>query len=406
MMKSASWKGKAATAATFIALALASGSAQAQAPAHDKKSKSWNEKMRSLGKTLQALLIDLNSEARFNDPKNFKRIEKNAQEFARLAHDLKPQSKDAPSPDADLSVQIIANQFSSEAEHAVSVLKWGHRGYARNVLKSMTGYCIACHTRSQAVGIPQLTDKNFVDSLKPLERADFLASTRQFEKALEEYEKILADPQTAANRPFDWERAVRSGLAVAVRVLKSPDRALSIVDRVLATPKAASFLKEQASQWKQSLNSWKAEPVSRPQTEEGYYSLAMKLIADAKSLQKYPADRSADVLYLRASAAVHDLLNFAPNGSRATDALYLAGLAYEVLNDLNLWDAHEFYYIACIQKSPHTEKARQCFRHYEQSIYGGFTGSSGTDIPKDVRDRLRLLDQLSNPQAPTPAARS
>lgn len=361
--------------------------------AEKQSTQAWNEKMRSLGQVFQDLLLDLSSDERFNSPANFKRIEKNAQKFAQLAHDLK--GKSTPPPDADPSLNLIAGQFAKEAEHAAKTLQWGHRAYARGLLKSMTGYCMACHTRSSGPGFQNLEAFPALQALQPLERADFYASTRQFDQALEGYEKIVADAGVAAKRPFEWERALRSGLAVAVRVKKDPNRALGLVERALAAPKAPFYLKEQATRWKESLVAWKGEPTAIPQSEEGYRAQALRLVAEAREQQKYPADRSADVLYLRASSAVHDLLSFAPQGKYSTEALYLAGLCYEVLQDLNLWDMHEYYYLACIHRAPHTPEARRCFKHYEQSVYLGYTGSSGTNLPAEVAERLGRLDALS-----------
>ena len=372
-----------------------------------KNTESWSEKMRSLEKTLQSLLIDLSSDELFNSPKNFKRIEKDAKNFSMLAHGLKMSkaSNGGASPDADPSIQIIANQFSSEASRAYKLLASGHRAYARNALKSMTGYCMACHTRNASgPNFQNLSMSPQLQSLPDLEKANFLAATRQFDRALETYEGILS--KSSEHQPYDWEKSARSALAIAVRVKKDPDRAMSIVDKLLADQKAPLFIKEQASQWKESLKSWKAEKTNAPQTEEAYFSLAVKLMADAKTLQKYPADRSADILYLRASSAVHDLLSFAPNSPRAADALYLAGLSYEALNDLTLSDSHELYFLECISRAPHTEKARQCFKHYEKSVYFGYSGSGGTILPEEIMDRLRNLDNLSKPKTGEPSSKS
>lgn len=360
------------------------------------KPKSWNEKMRGLEETMQTLLIDLNSDERFNSPANFKRIEKNVEKFSKLAHSL--QSKEGPSPDPDPSIKIISTQFAAEAAHAYKALKSGHRAYAKTVLQSMMSYCIACHTRNNTgPDFQKLNVMPAVQSLKQLEKADFFASTRQFDRAIEEYEKIIQAHEKSENRPFEWERAIRTALAIAVRVKKDPALSLRIVDRVIDTAKAPYFLKQQALQWKASLNEWKAEPPLKALNEEAYYTLATRLIAEANKVKKYPADRSSDILYLRASSAVHDLMSSAPNGKYLIDALYLAGLCYENLQDLNLWEIHEFYYLVCIMKSPHTDKARQCFKHYEQSVYRGFTGSSGTHLPADVKSKLKRLDQLSSP---------
>ena len=141
---------------------------------------------------------------------------------------------------------------------------------------------------------------------------------------------------------------------------------------------------------------WKNEIPRQAITEEGLYSEALRLTAEAHRLQKYPLDRSADVIYLRASAALHHLLQVAPEGRHAGEAFLLAGLCYEVLKPLNLEELHEIYYEACIKKVPHSATAELCYHRYEESIYMGFTGSGGTDIPQDVKEKLGKLENLAH----------
>lgn len=378
------------TVSAFFAVALA---------AEPTPPQTWSQKMRGLEQSLTELMIDLHSDSRFNSPKNFKRIEKNAEKFAKQAHSL--LRKDGQSPDADPSIKIIAGQFAEEANHAYRALKDGHRGYARTLLRSMTTYCMACHTRN-GIGpdFQSIVSNPAVEGLKDVEKAELLASTRQFDRALEEYEKFVAKSSNATKDPFRWEEALRSGMVLSIRVKNDPGRAMSFVEKALATPDAASYVKEQVRQWKKSILEWNAElkdPAPK-QTEATLHAQAVKLIDSARAIQKFPADRSADVLYLRATRALHDQLGIAPDGPLSTDALLRIGQSYEVLDDLNLWDQHEFYYLACITKSPHSSKAQECFRNYEQSIYFGFSGSSGMHLPTDVRDKLRRLARMAEPE--------
>lgn len=379
-----------------FAFVLFSLAAAGNGSAEDKKNPAvWSQKMQGLASTLSDLLIDLSSDERYNSPKNFKRIERNAEKLARLAHSLKMEA--ANIPDQDPSVRLMGSLFGEEADQAVKTLKQGNRVYARDLLRSMTGYCMACHTRSGGPGFANFGTNPKLDGLKALEKAEYFAATRQFDRAIEDYEQILSSQEKSAGYSIEWERAMRAALAIAVRVKNDPDRSLQIVERAIAAPKAPYFLKKQAAQWKESILQWKAERPRTAQTEEGYYAEAVRLIAEAKAGQKYPSDRSADVQYLRASRALHDQLSMAPSGRHSTEAVYLAGLCYEVLDGLNLWDLHEFYFQACIQKEPHSAVAQQCYRHYEESVYAGYTGSGGTFLPEDVRKKLNRLELLSNP---------
>ena len=55
---------------------------------------------------------------------------------------------------------------------------------------------------------------------------------------------------------------------------------------------------------------------------------------------------------------------------------------------------------AGFRKSPHSNTADLCYRRYEESVYAGFTGSSGTDIPPEIKRRLVELRGLAKMQQP------
>jgi hypothetical protein len=233
-----------------------------------------------------------------------------------------------------------------------------------------------------------------------MDKASYLIAVRQFDSGLEELEAIITNKEMLEKSPLDWERAVRTALTIAVRVKRDPDLSLRLVNRAIGMPNAPTFFSEQIAQWKRSIESWKTEATRQPASEEGFYAELVRLTTEAKSLQKYSADHSGDIVFLRASSIAHDLLGAYPDEVRSAEPLYLAGLSYEVMEDLGLWDLHEFYYLACIKKSPHSETARCCYRQYERSIYFGYTGSSGTSIPWTIQQRLKELNVLSEPLKP------
>jgi hypothetical protein len=361
----------------------------------------WSAKMQEMYKTLAEILGDVVSDRRFNDPANFKKIEKNAKKLSELSHDI--NKKGIIAPDADPTLQMLSGLFSDETNRAYQELKQGHRPYARNLLQSLSGYCIACHTRNQSgpqfSTLPIEPSKDMTDSF---ERAEFFAASRQFDRAYSELKKLAHDSSFAASRPLAWEKAVNHALVMAVRTQRDPARALDIINAIQDNPGAAYFLKLNAAQWKKSLKEWQDEANRTPKTEEGLFAEATRLIAKARELQKYPVDRSGDIYYLRASAVIHELLQVAPNGDRAPEALMLAGMSYEVLSPLKLNDLHELYYAACIRKAPHTPMAEICYGRYQESLHAGYTGSGGTEIPADIKKRMTQLEDLARPRELAP----
>jgi len=364
-----------------------------------QKSPAWSKKMRGLYETLSRLMVDVSSDQEFNAPKNRKRIEDDAKKLSELAHEI--DSGKLKSPDPDPSVSMISSLFSKEADHAYRELKRGRREYARGVLKTIGGYCIACHTRSDSG--PQFSSlpvKAPFSAFTTMEKAQFFAASRQYDLALTEFERIVADPQASRERQIEWERAVRYSLAIAVRVKKDPEKALSILERVLGSPGVPEFFREDALEWQKSVKEWKGELTRSPKTEEGLFAEAARLLGQARSAQKYPADRSADINYLRTTAVVHDLMSQFPKSKHIPQAFLIAGACYETLRDLEIWSLHDLYFESCIRKAPHTDVAQACYKRYEESTFAEYSGSGGMFLPSDERERLAQLRALALPEGP------
>jgi hypothetical protein len=209
---------------------------------------------------------------------------------------------------------------------------------------------------------------------------------------------MIEDPTGPVVRSLEWEQAIHLGLAIAVRVKRDPEQSLALVEKVIGAKKGPYFLKQDALKWKESILKWKEQTSRRTLTEEGLHLEAMQLITQAREVQKYPADHAADVLYLRASAVIHELLQTAPDGRFGQEALLMAGMCYDALRPLGLEDIHDIYYEACIKKAPHTPTAEICYRRYEQSTYEGYTGSAGSFLPTEVQQKLQQLENLAHPE--------
>lgn len=360
----------------------------------------WQAEMQDLYRLLGDVLTDVSSDARFNSSENFKSIQDNAKRLADRAHRLTLDK----APDNDPTLQILSQMFQDETSRAYTALKSGNRSYGRMLLSQVSSFCIACHTRnSTGPSFSKLPLEPSSPLEFPIEKGKFYAATRQFDRAFDLFQQIVADSSGPVKRPIEWEQAFRFGITIAVRVQKDPDKALSLVNRVMGSKTAPYFLRQDAQNWKTSIEQWKKELPRKAATEEGLFSEAVRLIAQAREEQKYPLDHSADITYLRASAIIHELLQMpVKNAGRVQEALLMAGMCYEVLRATEIDDLHEVYYEACIKRSPNTSLSEVCYRKYEQSTYLGYTGSSGTHLPDEVVKKLKALEGMAHPEGGTP----
>ncbi len=350
--------------------------------------------MQSLRDTLSEMLPEITLEGRSNQ----KQLEKQTKKLMTLVHSLgiQPGGESVLPPDSDPTIPLLQSMFEREIKRAHSSLRAGNVAYAKSILRTTTQYCISCHTRTNSgPDFPSLNLSPKTDKLSLYDRAQLLAATRQFDAALESFSSVISNPTLAKKNPIEWERAIRTSLALAIRVKRDPNAALQIVKKVQSSPQSPEFLKMYAAQWATSLEKWKGEPTKAASEAEAHFVEASRLFLEAKTLQDYPSDHAGDVELHLATAEVHDYLQRAPNGKNAAEAFLIAGMAYEILNDMSISPLHELYYESCIRKTPHSMVANRCYRAYESSIYFGYSGSGGTSIPSDVQKTLDELKALA-----------
>ncbi len=360
----------------------------ASAPAPAANGANWAGQMHRLSEAIAQLIPFTSSAKEFNNPNNFETINHSVSELSQLTHTVADKEI---RPDADPSLEFISNQFSEEIQRANEALKMGHRDYARHLLRNSTAYCIQCHTRNE-------TGPNFssgridtvIQALPPLEKGEYYAATRQFDKSFEAFKTVLINAPDQKTNVLTWDRAARYALAIAVRFQNNVDNALQVSDLIAKSPQAPTFLKDDAKHWKKSLLEWKKETKSAQSFE-----FAQKLIQAAQKSQKYTTDHGADVYYLRATSILHKLLSQSISGAKKSELLYQMGLSYDALRDLNFWTLHEQYYESCIRNTPHTPIALDCFKKYEESVFFGFSGSAGYSLPADIQLKLSELRGLS-----------
>lgn len=299
-------------------------------------------------------------------------------------------------PDSDPALPYIANLLKGDIERAYQGLQDGHTDYAKSVVRSSVAYCIACHTRTQAgVQFPLLSAFN--ESMKKaswIERIEFESATRQFDPAIAEVMKQLDSPSVTGISPLDLERASRIALSIAVRVKQDPDRAKFLAASVAKSPSATVYMKEGAKQWLKDISEWQNAKNQKYENDKDLIEAARGLIASQKADETAITSHS-EVKFLRASVLMHDLLRRFPQSPYTAEALYNIGLSYEPLQGLGLWSLHEMYFLACIEKVPHSKIAEQCFKEYDRSITLGYTGSSGVNVPRAIRTHLKRLKDLA-----------
>jgi hypothetical protein len=300
-------------------------------------------------------------------------------------------------PDADPSIPIVASLFADETDRLAHAVAQGPSPHARALVRAVTSSCIGCHTRSDRMPElvpPSSTTTIDLSALGRTDRADLLIATHRFADARVELDALLANDRLAHDDAAGWERAVTHALLLEVRTQRSPDGALALVERVLNGPAPLARVWDDAEGWRRSLLAWKAEKHTWPGAPAEAFRDARRLIEEAEAVQRAPGERSADVLYLRATAELHDFLASNPRGPAAARAFSLLSVSYWRLGELDLWSLARLYDEACIREAPHTDLATECYERYDDLVRADEAGNGGRLSPASER-RLKTFRDLA-----------
>jgi tetratricopeptide (TPR) repeat protein len=350
------------------------------------------EAMHQTFQSLMNLQPFLNAPDAFRNPKNREAIAKEVHTLADLHHAFPPgAAKQEPGQNAILQV------FSSYLSDTQTALQQGNVDYARSRLRTVTGFCLSCHTRvSNSWDFEDLSHR--VGSLKvsDFQKGEFYAATRQFDKALGIFRLVLDVSPKDEMGVVEYVRALRHSLSIKVRVQEDQVGTLELLDRLSRKKDLPEYVKRLIAAWKEDAVFWQTDPVPvKNFTAEALIGKARTLLGRAERRRAFPSDDNGEISYLRASGYLHEALQRVPPSRQSAEALYLLGLSYDALQEPFLWELTLLYFEACIRQAPHSEQAKQCYLHYARKSVSSYSGEGGTFVPEDEMKRLGELRRLS-----------
>lgn len=365
-----------------------------QAPSVDPNMPpTWSGSMGELKYNLNRLMPFIVDPVAFNSPQNQVQIKEQVNKMYQLSKDV----NHSPTLSArDPSVRFISGAFSEDLKRISEGLESGKREYARYGLLNVTSYCIECHTRTSSgpsFSSPELDQS--LSKLQPLDKAEYHIAAREFDKA---YQELTSYIETGLKEKKDFlsvDRAVRYALSIAVKFDKSPGRAMDVVKLIEESKEAPFYLKQNAVSWKLAIKEWMLERPMKSSSADAYLQQARKLVKAGSQSQALMMDQGGDIYFLRALSDLHLAMSMEMNKEQLGESLYLTGLGYEQIKDLAIWSLDENYFEACIRSLPHSSWSEKCFKKLQESIYLGYSGSSGVHVPMDVQLRLAELQKLA-----------
>lgn len=360
-------------------------------------SNAYSGSMQDLKLALNELLPLVVDPGQYNLPQNQKVIDEKVKRLVTLSRSV------THSPDLlkkDPSIQFLSKAFSEDVDRINQSLKMEKREFARYNLMNLTSYCIECHTRtSTGPSFHSVEFSGTLSKLSGLDRGEYLLATRRFDSALKEFssfiDESLKQQSHLSDLAFNLDRAVRYSLSITVKYLKNPKKSMEIVQKLKNAPGAPFYLQQNVLGWEKAIKNWMKEKRNKDTSVNGILKMCRQWIREGREGQGDSGERGGDIYFLRALSDLHLILSAKLTPNQLGEALYLTGLGYEAVRDLSIWTLHENYYESCIRKVPHSEWSAKCYRRFEESVYFGYTGSSGVQIPAEAMKQLEELKALA-----------
>lgn len=294
----------------------------------------------------------------------------------------------------DASFAYLSRSLALDAEEIERRFREGRTAEARFLLGELFEDCVGCHSRLPSAKGSDLGSELFRGaesaSLGPGERIRLLVATRQFERALDEYEALFAayGAEAPSAAELELEGLLGGYLRVAVRVQGDLERAERGLSRVAARDDVPPQLARRLDTWREAL----AELELVGDDRDGLLR-ARDVIARGDVLRDYPMDSTSLVHDLVASSDLHRFLaTGTATRDEAAEAYYWLGVT-ELREERSEWLSQaESHLETAIRTAPGSVWAARAYDALEQETLAGYSGSAGEQLPPDIQ---RWLEELA-----------
>jgi hypothetical protein len=353
----------------------------------DKSYEDLRPHMRAVYQSLMNIFPFAVSRDALLDKKNEKLIQDNLKLIADHS-----QRIDAVVSKDEKGHAFFSQQLQRNAALASKRFAGGHPEQAQFYIEEMYDTCLSCHTSRGATADSAFTmdfPKDIKpESLGPLGKARFLALSRQFEKAMEEYERLFSSGELSLEDLLHYDPFV-DYMLLSLRVKDDRARVLKTFSQ-LKLEAYPVMIRHDIEAWTEALK--KLKPKAPKQSELDY---AKQLIKIAQSVSEYPRDRSGLVYFIYASRTLRAYLEKSDITKPVrAESYYELGVCELGIGVPYLPTESGMYFEESIRLAPKARFAKKAFALYEEGLLFGYSGSSGIHLPEEEKAKLDELRKL------------
>ena len=271
--------------------------------------------------------------------------------------------------------QPIAKIFQNTLSEVSVAVDEQNVEYSKLRLRKAVSMCISCHSQLPAKSFPKVMN--------------------HYSKVTKKYIKTDYDKAMLAYFLRDYRNATKYFKKVYLSSDKKDTETLSKIIEIYVTNLNN---RKEARDFLLSLNdlpqstSFDVKEVIAKLNKPSPKRKIEKVLADLRDYKKELNIGLSNIVFT--SDLRRELNNYIaanPKTNLMPEVLYSLGITHRNKEDIYLFSLSDLYFKRCILDYPKSNFANKCYKSYEESIYFGFTGSAGTNIPTSLKKELKEL---------------
>lgn len=300
--------------------------------------------------------------------------------------------------DTLLKEDLFAPSYALINDHitdSFQAFKKGDKDYAHWRLKETTSLCLDCHTR-----MPPSHPSSFQNGDLTIDKSKFENSynlgiaqliVRRYVDAKESFIRNI-DEKLIKKEPNDLMLSFKQVLLIDTKVLKNPDNLGKFLNEYSSKKDLPEDVKARIAAWNKGLKHWKGSKFLKEKltSDQEVEKLINDELAPLKKKITYIDGHDVDLLL--SSGLLSNYLFENPQSKMAPEIIYWIGWSEKYLKRENFFSSGDLFLKQCIKRYPKSAIARKCLEEYRDSVEFEFSGSSGTNIPQDIKKELNDLE--------------
>ncbi|MCR9203200.1 MAG: hypothetical protein NXH75_01385 [Halobacteriovoraceae bacterium] len=360
------------------------------------KFKSTKQAMNEIFVAFVDLLPYASNEMKFKDPKAESYIKKRLFKLKSAFQSAK-HLKQIKAPGFQPSFEVVSDHL----EQTYETFSTQNKIFARNRLKATTKLCISCHSQ-----LPNGLSNTF-SSLKGITRdrfsndfeyADFLFLVRDYTAATSYFKAEIRNRikkngelrkihkgSKVTYIDYTIEESLERLLTINTKVFYKPGKAVGTLSQYQNSDDLPSPMKRDIREWIKDLKVWEKKKFNGKLESESALTKFIK-----ENLEELDGPSHVDLLV--SAGALSKFINKYPNSSKVPEVLFYLGRIDYFLEHSYFYSLSDIYLKNCVVNYPKSRFARKCFQQYKDNLELGFTGTAGTNIPKEELAKLKELE--------------